>query len=169
VTTGNPAGAFDPADAARTALEVLGSKRNAERQRIYDADLNAALDPLRGAPAIQMRCRKCRRRVGWCALHTGTALIAVTQRRALPKHRRGGMTDLYDPDPASQIRGKEAWIELAEADGGSVSISDWRNPSGYPLRVTLTCRCGGKYPTTNTFRLRQYLRTTALGGSTITL
>lgn len=155
---------------ARAALAVLDQLGDAEGRKIYDGALRAAVTPLRMLPAIDVVCgrRDCGRRLAWWALDIDAAYVAATERRARPKQRRGGMSDLAKPDRRTKP-GLLPWIELAGSDTTTVQIADWENPSGYPLRLKFRCRCGAVYTTTNTHRLRLYLTATSRGSSIIWL
>jgi len=146
--------------AAQAAVLVLDEVGDAEGVNIRDARLKGALEPLAGTPALEVCCGRCRGRVAWWAPETVGAFIAATQGRAKPRRRHGGISDLAEPAPRTSI-GLAPWIELASSGKTSVTIEDWKNPSGWPLRLRFTCRCGAQYTRTNTTRMREYL--TAIG------
>ena len=155
------------AQAALAALERLG---DAEGRAIFDGSLRAALTPFRTHAALEVICgrRECGRRIAWWALDTDAAFVAATERRARPRERLGGMRDLAKPLPRKN-HGLLPWIELAQSGRTSVEIADWRNASGYPLRLKFTCRCGAVYTTTNTRRIQLYLTALSRGSGTILL
>jgi hypothetical protein len=160
----------DPSDAVRVALEVLDRLGGAESSGIYEPRLNAVLQPLRALPAIEVCCGRdlCRARIGWWAIDHSVAYIAATQERAKPKRRLGGMSDLAEPQPRRNA-GLLPWIELAESGKTRVRLVDWKNASGFPLRLSFHCRCGAEYVTRNTTRLRLFLSAAAAGTGTIFL
>lgn len=160
----------DHSDAARVALDVLDRLGGAEGRDIYQPQLNAVLEPLRALPAIEVCCGKdrCRARMGWWAIDHNVAYIAATQERAKPKRRFGGMSDLAEAQPRRNA-GLLPWIELAESGTTRVRLVDWKNASGFPLRLSFHCRCGAEYVTRNTTRLRLFLTSVAAGRSTIFL
>lgn len=156
-------------DAAALAHERLRSLGDAEGKRIYDPTLNDALNPLRSLPAIEVVCGspRCGLRVGWWAIDSGHAYIAATEARAKPKQRLGGMSDLASP--AVHSGRFLPWIALAETGRTSVRLVDFRNPSGFPLRLKFVCRRGHDHTTTNTYRLQLFLAAIAAGKDKIYL
>jgi len=152
------------------ALSVLDRLGKAEGRAIYDPLLNVALEPLRHHPAVEALCSdpRCRRRVAWLALDNRAAYVAATEGRAKPKDRRGGLSDLAQPQPRRNT-GLLPWIELAENGLTSVRTVDFKNPAGYPLRLKFVCRCGRDYTTTNTHRLRDLITAIAAGNGRIYL
>jgi hypothetical protein len=148
--------ADDAREFARLALEEIDRMPDVEQRRIYAGSLNAALEPLRNLPAVEVLCgaRGCTRRVCWWALAPGVASVAATEHLAPPKRRFGGIADLAEPkDPQRHVFG---WIELAERGTTSVRLVDVKTP-GWPVRLKFVCRCGADYTLTNTVRLRRFL------------
>jgi hypothetical protein len=133
-------------------LEALGG---AEDKQIMDPQLNAALDPLRRLPAVEVVCGRCYSRVAWWALDSSLAFVAATEHRAKPRERRGGISDLAQPSN-THLMGFLPWIQLAQDGNTSVRLVDIHT-SGYPIRLKFVCRCGADYTLRNTSRLRTYL------------
>ncbi len=148
---------IDLPDAADLALARIHQLGNVEGRSIYDPPLNRLLDPFRVLPALEIICspQTCGRRLAWCAIDRGHAFVAATEKRAKPKQRRGGMSDLAQPDqPTGRFF---PWIELAEAGHTTVRPVDYQNPSGFPLRLDFVGRCGHSHVTKNTTRLQAFL------------
>jgi hypothetical protein len=149
---------------ATAALEELG---DAEDKRIMDPRLNAALNPLRRMPALEVVCGRCYSRVGWWALDSSLAYVAATEHRAKPRERLGGISDLAQPSNR-HLSGFLPWIELARDGKTSVRLVDIHT-SGYPIRLRFVCRCGADYTLKNTPRLRIYLASVEAGSGKIVL
>ena len=171
------AGAEAPVVHALARLDELTKGRPAsgdsEGRLIYDVPLRELLAPLVAMPALGFYCSQCHKRISWWALHGGLAMVVFADRRAATKTRTAGTGDL---NQARENTGLEPWIDQASRPGGRVQITEWsdrgrsdNNASGYPLRATFSCRCGAKYATKNTTRLRAFLSARRTGSSRILL
>jgi hypothetical protein len=146
-------------EAARLALEVVEALPDVEGRSIYSGVLNRALDPLRSSPALEVLCGRngdCSKRLAWWALDSTYAFVVATQRLRKRSERRGGISDLAVPNPRER-EGILPWIELADGGETTVRTVDVKT-TGFPIRLKFVCTCGADYTTTNTVRLKAFLR-----------
>ena len=169
----NAATSADARAVARHAL-TLCTPAAADGTAIFtNAELNAALEPLRLHPALGVRCQGCEEGVAFVALHTEGSYLVSANGRIRPKSRRGGVYDLADITPAKgKSRGLQGWQDDAAAGKGAVSPTGERPGigSGLAERRKHTCKgCGAVYTHTNTTLLRLYLDAIASGHPEIRL
>ena len=157
--------------AAEAALEIVRNLGSVERRTLYHGELRRALHPLLLHPAIEVVCGRpaCqRRRIAWWALLPAEATVAATQERSPPRSRRGGLSDLAQPRPRTNL-GLWPWLELADSGKTTVTLVDNSTP-GLPVRLCFTCRtCKTPYTLTNTRRLTDFLEAIKNEESTIVL
>ncbi len=163
--------------AARTAAQhalTLCPDGAADGSLIFsNAQLNAALGPLRLHPALGVRCGRCDTGIAYLALMPQGAHVLSGNKRQPPKRRHGGIYDLADITLAhGEGRRQLGWQEDAQAGRGNVTPTGERPgvASGFAERRTHTCpRCHAAYTHTNTTLLQHYLNAIARGDTGIRL